>query len=209
MYIDLHTHSIKREQGARSILNTGATTPCNHPLCSTGIHPWDITEGWEEIFEKISSIATLKEVVAIGECGIDKIKSPASIEVQKEVFKAHALLAEKRQKPLIVHCVKGIDELIALHKEIKPRQAWILHGFRGKPEQAAQLLKEGFYLSFGEKFNADSLAATPLNRLFIESDTSEKDILEIYKTIAEKKGVTTDTLAEEVRKNTLACNIRV
>jgi TatD DNase family protein len=117
------------------------------------------------------------------------------------------MLAEEVKKPLIIHCVKGLDEIIAMHKETVPQQAWIIHGFRGKPQQAEQLVKAGFYLSFGERFNVESLKATPLERLFVESDESNFGIYEIYRRISQTKGYSIEELAMTVRKNAANCNI--
>ena len=174
-----------------------------------GIHPWDITADWEQRFARIKQHANRDNVIAVGECGIDKLKSPSPLTLQQEIFKAHAILAEEVKKPLIIHCVKGFDDLIALHKSIIPQQAWIIHGFRGKPKQAEQLMKAGFYLSFGDKFNEESLKATPFERMFIESDESNIGICEIYRTIAHAKGCSVEELASLMTKNAENNNFRL
>lgn len=176
-------------------------------IISIGIHPWDINNCWKEQFSTIKEEANKKNVCAIGECGIDKLQSPATTELQKEVFKAHALLAEEVKKPLIIHCVKAFDEIIALHKEVKPQQVWIIHGFRGKPQQAEQLIKNGFHISFGEKFNSDSLKSTPIKRLFVESDESNIGIDEIYCRIAKARGCSIEELASSVMDNAKKHNL--
>ena len=208
MFIDLHTHNAEHDERCIKIVSSNTVTSAASTLFSVGIHPWDITDSWQEDIQRIAAIAGDKRVVAIGECGIDKIKSLAGIEIQKEVLKAHIAISEKEEKPLILHCVKGFDSIIALHKESRPRQAWIIHGFRGKPEQAAQLLREGFYLSYGEKHNHDSLVTTPLDRLFIESDTSTTSIGKIYHSIAMELGTSTEALMAATQENATKCNIR-
>ena len=195
---DLHTHNNDAD-GMFSILNSYGYIAGRN--ISIGIHPWSIDGNWKNVFAEIEKQATNRNVRAIGECGIDKLKSPASIEEQIEIFKAHALLAEEIQKPLIIHCVKGFDEIIAIYREVLPKQAWIVHGFRGKPQQAEQLIKEGFYISFGEKFNIDSLKAVPMEKLFIESDESKTSINDIYTLIAEARGCSVEKLALAVMQN--------
>ena len=203
-FIDIHTHKADNDDNF-SILN------CEDYIAgrriSIGIHPWNIKNDWTTLFSKIELEAERENVRAIGECGIDKLKSMASVELQQEIFKAHAILAEKTQKPLIIHCVKAIDEIIATHREISPKQAWIIHGFRGKPQQAEQLIKEGFYISFGEKFNIDSLNSTPTDKLFIESDESCMDINCIYCMIAEARKCNVEDLAFATMQNARKCNI--
>ncbi len=209
MYIDLHTHNLQQEKNCIRIVNSCDITPAGNTLFSAGLHPWDITTGWEKAFSCIKEIATHPQVVAIGECGIDKIKKTASAATQEDALAAHALLAEEVKKPLILHCVKGAEEIIAMHRKIHPQQAWIIHGFRGKPEQAAQLLRQGLYLSYGEKFNSSSLQATPLDKLFIESDTSSTPIEELYRTIAQERGTSIEELTAAILNNAQACNIAI
>lgn len=195
---DIHTHN-NRADDEYSIYN------CKEYIegrkISIGIHPWEINNGWKERFAAIKNESKSENVCAIGECGIDRLNSPVAIETQKEVFKAHALLAEEAKKPLIIHCVKGFDEIMSIRKEIAPKQAWIIHGFRGKPQQAEQFIKNGFYLSFGEMFNAESLKATPKEKLFIESDESKTGINEIYRRIAETLGCSVEELASTIMQN--------
>lgn len=205
MFIDIHTH---RAGNSTSIANCFAP-PADGFYYSAGIHPWDITPHSAALLQELATTATRANVVAIGECGIDKMKSPATIATQTDIFAAQARIANAVNKPLIIHCVKAHNELIALHRTIKPTVAWILHGFRGNPTLAQQLLKEGFHLSFGEKFNPLSIAATPLHRLFVESDTSPLPIEDIYAAVAQAAGVTADVLAAAVQKNAVACNIKI
>ncbi len=61
---------------------------------------------------------------------------------------------------------------MALKKELKPTQPWIIHGFRGKPQQAGQLLRAGFNLSLGPNFNPETARVIPSDRLHIETDDS-------------------------------------
>lgn len=203
---DIHTHN-NNADGVTAIFNS--TTYVGNRNISIGIHPWRITDNWEVDFADIAQEAQKENIVAIGECGIDKSNSTADIEEQLTIFKAHALLAEKVKKPLIIHCVKGFDEIIAIKKEITPQQAWIIHGFRGKPQQAEQLIKAGFYISFGEKFNNDTLKTIPLDRLFIESDESKTTIDDIYSLIAKTKGCAIEELASHIMQNAENCNIRL
>ena len=202
--LDIHTHKAD-SNNLSSIYNSNIYIEERN--ISIGIHPWNISNDWKEFFTAIKEHARKENVRAIGECGIDKLKSPAGLEQQIEIFKAHAILAEEVNKPLIIHCVKGFDELIALHKEMNPVQAWIIHGFRGKPQQTEQLTKAGFYLSFGEKFNTESLKSTPVEKLFVESDESNLPIHEIYRNIAENKGISTEELAMQTAQNAQKCGI--
>lgn len=197
-FIDIHTHNCTPAE--HTIFNSGCSYTADRSI-SVGIHPWHINNNWKSGFTAIAEYAKTDNVVAIGECGLDTLKSTATIELQEEILKAHILLAEELQKPLIIHCVKAYDRLIALHKELKPLQAWILHGFRSKPQQAEQLIKAGFYISLGEKFNPESAKVIPMEKLFIESDESNAAIADIYSAIAVAKDTTCRELAQQIMAN--------
>lgn len=206
-FFDLHTHNTASDK-VYAILDSGICDIDDRRI-SVGIHPWYISANWKEDFAKITHHINKGNIVAIGECGIDKLLSTASIELQIEIFRAHAMLAERSKKPLIIHCVKGIDEIISLKKEISPTQAWIIHGFRGNRIQAMQLASAGFYISFGEKFNRESIIAIPGERLLIESDESPKNIIEIYRSIADARKCSIDELQATVTKNIKSCGIEI
>ena len=201
-FVDIHTHN---GTAGPAISNSGTAYIAGKRI-SLGIHPWQINDGWEREFSAIAESAKADNVVAIGECGFDTLKSPATIELQEKILKAHVLLAEELQKPLIIHCVKAYDRLIALHKEQKPQQAWILHGFRGNPQQAKQLIRAGLYISLGEKFNTESAKVIPMEKLFIESDESNRPIADIYTAVAAAKEISVETLALLIAQNAKRCN---
>ena len=197
-FLDIHTHN--NTPTANTIFNSGCSYTADRSI-SVGIHPWHINDNWKRKFTAIAEYAKAANVVAIGECGLDTLKSTATIELQEEILKAHILLAEELQKPLIIHCVKAYDRLIALHKDMKPQQPWILHGFRGKPQQAVQLIIAGLYISLGEKFNTESAKVIPMGKLFIESDESYAAIADIYSAIAVAKDTTCRELAHQIMAN--------
>lgn len=146
---------------------------------SLGVHPWETFENWQEKFAVVEKLAASEQVVAIGECGLDRLKG-ADFLAQTEVFLRHVSLSEKLQKPLIIHCVRAFEEIALLKKQISPRQKWILHGFRAKPQTAQKLLALGFHFSIGEKFNAQTAKILPNEKLFFETDYSSKTIEEIF-----------------------------
>lgn len=160
---------------------------------SVGIHPWNLDNLDEFWVDRLMKIAEDKRVVMIGECGLDK-NIETTLQSQIEIFSKQIKLSESFQKPLIIHCVGRFNELIELKKSFSPSQKWIVHGFRGKPQLAGQLLKVGIDLSFGEKFNPESVQITPVERLFIETDESAVPIENIYEQIARIKGCKIDDL---------------
>ncbi len=168
----------------------------SHPdtFFSTGIHPWEVHNADPsalDIFEKLLANDKFK---AIGECGFDR-NAKASFKEQGYFFERQVLLSEKYEKPVIIHCVASFNEIILLRKRYNPTQNWILHGFRGKPEMASQLLKHGFALSYGNKHNPASVEITPIDQLCIETDMhNDIQIETIYRAIATLKNCNIDEL---------------
>lgn len=160
---------------------------------SVGIHPWKVNDGWEKTFENVSNVARKDEVWAIGECGLDKVRGEA-FSRQMEAFKAHIHLSESVEKPLIIHCVKAVDEVLALRhalnlrckKTAKEPQPWVIHGFRGKPKQAKQLMTKGLLLSFGHQYNIETLREvfTSCRPFFLETDDLPLSVRQIYAQVA-------------------------
>lgn len=151
---------------------------------------------------KVAVVAMRSQVVAIGETGLDKKNSPATMDVQLEVFREHVRLSELLRKPLLVHCVKAIDEMLAIRKEMNVSHPWVLHGYRGGSVQAEQLRKAGVLVSFGAQYNVDALLDTPNEYLLIESDTHD-DVGLVYQRISEDLGVGEQTLRRTVAHNIL------
>ena len=192
MFLDIHTH-LKRKNTAEesSIFNLNVPDhlcrcglDLQHSFYSLGIHPWKIyPELLSEHIRYIEENIRFDAVKAVGECGLDKL-CETPLDLQIKAFQAQILLSEKYEKPLIIHCVKAFDELLALKKDLNPSQTWIIHGFRGKPEQMRQLTAHGLYLSFGIHFNEDTVREIPLDQFFLETDEAEVSIREMYSAIA-------------------------
>ena len=84
----------------------------------------------------------IQNLIAFGEAGFDKLRGP-SVELQRSVFAEQVKIAGENRKPLVIHCVKAWDELLAAHKNLKPVTPWLVHGFRGKKELALTADQKG------------------------------------------------------------------
>jgi TatD DNase family protein len=198
MFVDIHTHSSehKNHPAIRNLTFTDAGkifASNEEGLFSVGFHPWHADEFSTELLNKLTAWASDPRFIAIGECGLDK-NSKVPFEVQTRVFEIQIALSEKVCKPMIIHCVGSFNELFALKKNLNPHQLWIIHGFRGKPELAKQVLNSGCALSFGEHFNPESVSLTPIALLFIETDESTMPVSEIYNSISFIKKCHSDEL---------------
>lgn len=164
---DFHTH---RPLSPRAIINTvpGQLRPEGY-LYSVGIHPWDSADASQSDFEALLVDAKRPEVVAIGECGIDRLRGPQEA-LQRSVLIPQLEVAETVGKPVIIHCVRATDVILALRRALHPSVDWIIHGFRGKPETARQLARSGIFISLGERFNPGVLSAVDPAMIVRETD---------------------------------------
>ena len=204
---DIHTHRVITDDVYTTIVNCGESTTPEATNCSVGLHPWMVDDEWMQRMTAIATAAEASQVKAIGECGIDLVKGTADEQTQIAVLRKHIELSEGVHKPLILHIVKGQEAIMRLRKEYAPTQAWIIHGFRGKLQQAMQYINAGFHLSYGSRFNKEALADTPVNRLFVESDEADTPLADIYKAIADCLNISTEELATNVERNCRNCGL--
>jgi TatD DNase family protein len=196
MLLDIHTHHLS-EDPSNAVLNCeikNQPIPNNAFYISVSIHPWQLTYDNSQLqLEWLLTTLTDKRVIAIGEVGLDKLCT-TPFDLQNNIFCNIIDIASQYNLPLIIHAVKTTNELIMLKKQIQPKNAWIIHGFRGKKELAKSLIEQGFYLSFGERYNPQSLQSTPVDRLLFETDESTININYLYEQAAILRGVTINQL---------------
>lgn len=146
---------------------------------AVGIHPYDMKNYSEELIRKY---AEDEKCVAIGECGLDYFRLPEDeekkaleIQEQKRVFIEHIRLANKLNKPLIVHIRDAShDARVILEKENS--KGGVLHCFNAD-EELLVLAKRGFYFGIGGVLTfknarklVNVLPRIPKEKLVIETD---------------------------------------
>jgi TatD DNase family protein len=165
---DIHTHNLLATNAVIN-LPAGMTELRPDALYSVGIHPW-WTAAERPTMQWVEQMARHPQVVMIGECGIDRRRGCGTVEEQTALLCRHVELSEQLRKPLILHIVGAWNEIIALRRRLRPTQPWIIHGFRGKPQLAQQLLDADFHISIGPRFNPATAALIPPSRLLHETD---------------------------------------
>ena len=197
--LDIHTHHQPPQPLGVVSVTIESFDPIDGQLYALGIHPWSTTSNVSsQEWQKFEELAALPCVVAIGECGIDKIKGGPLFR-QLIVMQRQVEISEKLHKPLIIHDVKAHDVIVGLKRDLKPVQKWLVHGMRGKPSVAKMLTDAGIYLSFGEKFNPETPRTIPPHMLLAETDESSLDIIEIIRQLSENLG---HDITEEIFSNT-------
>lgn len=207
--VDIHTHRFAPVWGA--LVNIRVSFPDTDPmldslrrgqLYSAGVHPWDTGYPTDDGFwTEFEALISRPDIAAIGECGVDLKNSETPLFRQLQVFKRQIELSEKLHKPLIIHDVKADGIICGLRRDLKPHQPWVIHGFRGKPAAAQALLRAGCYISFGEKFNAETVSTIPEERILAETDESELDIYAILGRISEARGMNLEDLTAVIKRN--------
>lgn len=174
---------------------------------SAGIHPWFIKAvSIDNDIALITLFASKPNVVAIGECGLDKL-SKTSRDIQIKVFEKQIEISEEYNKPLIIHNVRSGSDLLQIRKSFSTKIPWLIHGFNGSNREAELFLQQGCYLSFGRHlFNKYSKAAKvscfcPLDRILSETDNHDISIKEVVNTLAKIRGTTTDQIKISLYKN--------
>jgi TatD DNase family protein len=134
------------------------------------------------------------------EHGMDR-RWDSPLPEQEAAFRLQVEESERNAKPLVIHCVRTLEEILRIRKEMRPRQPWVMHGFRSKPQQLQSLLSAGIYVSFGLHYNQESLLLCPLEMMFLETDDIATPIEPLYREVAQLKGISVEALREKIWEN--------
>ena len=246
-WIDVHAHLNMLEEGVdAAIANAKAagvtriitigTEPTDHPVvlaiaqkyypevyCTLGIHPHEGVHYTEEIGQFIRAHVNDKEVVAVGEIGLDYYYETSPKKEQKDAFRAQLQIAKESGLPVEIHTRDAEEDTVEILKEFKGDVTGIIHCFTGTDWLARQCLDLGFNISISGVAtfkNADSLRdvvrMTPLDRLHVETDApflapvpmrGKKNtpafVVHTAKLVAELKNISIEELCAQTRANAL------
>lgn len=204
-YIDIHTHDTRPSAQALRIVNVYEhfdTIP-ETGWFSAGLHPWHLQEPID--LSPLRTVAIQPNVLAIGECGLDKVCT-TDWNLQLLAFSQQIDLANNIGMPLIIHCVRAWEEVITTLKHHKVSVPVIFHGFN-KSNIASRLIDYGYYLSFGKALLSPGSPATaaitsvPADRYFLETDDAHLSITDIYAAAATLRQTEQDDVILQLRQN--------
>lgn len=143
-----------------------------------GVHPHDAKLCTPEVLRELGQLAKEPKVVAIGEMGLDYYRNLSPKEVQQEAFREQIRLAQKLNKPIVIHDRDAHGDVMQILKEEKVSAiGGVLHCYSGSWEMARQAMKMGLYISLAGPVtfkNArrlqDIAKLMPLDYLLIETD---------------------------------------
>jgi len=153
---------------------------CKQRSClhaSLGLHPdyLDLHRG--EDVEELRELSKQKELVAIGEIGLDFQRGRAGEREQKELFAVQLSIAREANLPVILHIRKGYDQVLAALRRKQFENGGIVHAFNGSRQQADHFMKMGFKLGYGGTLTYERArrirkiaAEVPLTSIVLETD---------------------------------------
>ena len=153
----------------------------NYPtlLYSTaGVHPHDAKTMNEETIPQLSTLLKEKQVVAVGECGLDFDRDFSPRPVQEQCFRAQLTLAQEVQKPLFLHERAAFDRFVEILKDYTHLPKGVVHCFTGSLSEVKTYLEAGYYIGFTGAisdsrrfaFLEEVVRYVPLERMLIETD---------------------------------------
>ena len=178
-------------KSCQSVLDTCARYPgyC-YPML--GLHPEEVRADWREQLSAIRQLITQSlnfsisqslnlssTLLAIGEIGLDFYWSREFEHEQLLAFEEQVRWSVEMRLPLMIHCRKAQNELVAILKRYKDDlPGGVFHCFTGNELEARELLQfEGFVLGVGGvlTFKKSHLpgvlpAAVPLDRIVLKTD---------------------------------------
>ncbi len=206
-----------------TVLDTCARYP-GYAFPMIGLHPEEVRADWKETVDKLFASKANSELdfIAVGEVGLDFYWSREFEKEQLEAFEEQVKWAIEFKKPLMIHCRKAQNEMVAiLRRYEKDLHGGVFHCFTGNAHEAEELLRfDGFALGIGgvltfKKSNLpETLKSVPLSRIVLETDApymapvpyrgkrnESSFVPNIIEKLAECYGVTPEEVAEQTTVN--------
>lgn len=153
-----------------------------HPdmvYASVGVHPSELRQIEENVWEKLTELAKTPRVIGWGEIGLDYHYDDTDKDLQQKYFRAQISLAKEVGKPIIIHDRDSHQDVVdILRQEHAGINGGILHCFSGSWEMAKQCLAMGFMISFAgpltyknARVPVEVAAKVPLDMLLVETDS--------------------------------------
>ena len=208
--------SASREQMfALADRHQGILFPC------LGLHPTSIDARWKEELERLEEFKD-RNIVAIGEIGIDCYWSKEFIEQQKEAFRIQLQMAHERNLPVIIHSRDSTEIIMDILKGCRNLNLrGVFHAYSGSRETFREIQKLGDWyigiggvLTFKKASIAENVKDIPLERILLETDSpyltpvpfrgkrnESAYIPHIATKLAEIKGVSIEEVASTTTQN--------
>lgn len=177
--------------GVSVLVITGTSVPSSRSAASlaksrpdvlyatAGVHPHHAKDCGPATIDELRALAQEKEVVAVGECGLDFNRNFSPPAVQERWFEAQLELAAELKMPVFMHERDASARFVEIMKKHRPKIArGVVHSFTGTAEEAAGYLELGLHIGITgwicDERRGKHLAAVvrkiPLDRMMLETD---------------------------------------
>ena len=117
---------------------------------TVGLHPTNLDDYSDDFFVYLEDlIKERKDIVGIGECGLDYYWDTSKKELQKKVFLKQIELSLKYNLPLIIHSRDAIGDTLEVLKSVGKPIKGVMHGYSGSLEMAREFVKLGLKIGIG------------------------------------------------------------
>jgi TatD DNase family protein len=138
--------------------------------------PHDVEKEGEALFETMAEAARSKQLVAVGETGLDYHYTHSPKDLQKEFLRRYLALAAECNLPVVIHCREAFADFFSILDQAKPVRG-VLHCFTGSGEEALEVVKRNWFVSFSgivtfkkSEELREAARLVPLENLLIETD---------------------------------------
>ena len=207
MFLNTHTHHLSHQSDVLELYNQFPNElNLNAKIYSIGIHPAYINSTTiDEEIDLINHHILDKNCLAIGEIGLDKL-CETDFNLQIEVFEKQIKIAEENQLPIIIYSVRAYQEILHIRKKMNLTVPFIFHGFNKNEQLLQQIIAQNCFASFGKNllYNKNLqiiFANLSAKYFFLENDSSEIPIQEIYAFAAELRKISIEELQQQMAEN--------
>lgn len=148
-----------------------------HP--ALGLHPVYLSRHTDRHIAELDAWLERERPAAVGEIGLDFAMKDLDRDRQVSLFEAQLALARDHQLPVVLHCRKAHDAILAGLKRI-PVPGGTCHAFNGSIQQAYDYIDLGFKLGFGGMLTYERssklrrlAAELPLDAIVLETDAPD------------------------------------
>ncbi len=259
MIIDTHAHlmfeqfnadlddvlSRARQAGVQKMINVGCGVESSRQAvemaakysdlyASVGMHPYEADLLDESILaEWERQIMENEKIVAIGECGLDYVKSTVDKEIQKRAFLMQLELARRTELPVIIHNRGADEDCLKILSDFNAANALrvnaVFHCYSSDANFARRVWHDGYYTSFTCNVTYSSseelrkvVAEVPMDLFMVETDCpflapqdkrGERNepsfVVDVVKTVAEVKKISFEEIARISSENALGLFLRM
>ncbi len=191
-------------------------------LMAFGLHPVDISKYSTKDLSEVKTILEKKEIVALGEIGLDYHWYPEEKEKQKFFFEEQIKIAKAVDVPIVVHCREAYDDCYEILKKYSPIKG-VVHSYSSDTKMANKLINLGLHIGFTGPITFKSgilqrevAKNISLSKILIETDgpyltplpyrgkrNVPENIVYIAREIAFQKNISVEEVQEATKKNTI------